>query len=92
MKKYFDDSFEDSIDVVLLGVVFVLLAALFVTAVVTVPQIAERQTEVVEATDEEAKAPQNGARENMKEKAKEKDGVFIFEQPARTLLIDDILF
>lgn len=92
MKK----NFEGSVEVVLLGVAFVLLVALFVTAAVTVPQIAERQNEVVEAIDEEAKAPQDGVRkntkENVKNNTKDTDGVFMFEQPARTLLIDDILF
>lgn len=94
MKKYFENFTNDPIDAVLVGVAFGLLVILFVTAIVTVPQIAERQNEVakapvestVESTVEETteKAPQNGA--------KEKDGVFIFKQPARTLFIDDILF
>lgn len=91
--KYFEDT-DDSIDVVLAIMAFVLLFVLFVTAIVAVPQIVERQTEAVEATDEVPikKAPQNGAKEKVKENAKETDGVFIFKQPVRTLLIDDILF
>lgn len=92
--RNFEDSIDNSIDAVLAIIAFVLLLILFVTAVVAVPQIEERQIEA-EATEKATveppikKAPQNGAEEKVEEKD---NGVFIFEQPARTLLIDDILF
>lgn len=91
--RNFEDSIDNSTDKVLAIMAFVLLIVLFITAVVAVPQIEERQIEA-EATEKATveipikKAPQNGA----EEKVKEKDGAFIFKQPARTLLIDDILF
>ena len=92
--RNFEDSIDNSTDKVLAIMAFVLLLILFVTAVVAVPQIEERQIEA-EATEKATveipikKAPQNGAEEKVEEKD---NGVFIFEQPARTLLIDDILF
>lgn len=91
--RNFEDSIDNSTDKVLAIMAFVLLIILFITAVVAVPQIEERQIEA-EATEKATveipikKAPQNGA----EEKVEEKDGAFIFKQPARTLLIDDILF
>ena len=87
--RNFEDSIDNSTDKVLAIMAFVLLIVLFITAVVAVPQIEAEATEKATVEIPIKKAPQNGAEEKVKEKD---NGAFIFKQPARMLLIDEILF